>query len=190
MIAPLIALLSGIVATSTISAEWIDRVVRGEDVLPSLEAVQDAAVEALGVPDGEAARAWATRARWRGAFPRLEVSIGTDRDLDIRDSFSRDTWRTTTEGQALGVRVTARWELGALMFAEHELRANREAVARASALQLARERVTQIYFERLELLAQMRSEDRLDLQLRAAALDGLLRAYTGGLLDASPQKGQ
>jgi hypothetical protein len=173
--------------TASVSERWIDAVVAGRDRLPSLDAVQRAAVEALELPDREIARSWSSRARWRGLLPRLEASLGTDSDLDVRDSISSSTRRTTSEGQAFGARISARFELGELVFNDAELRANREALARASAAQLARERVTQIYFERVEVLAAQRTADSTPLRVRGAFLDGLLEAHTGGLL---PKQGE
>ncbi|MCC7381796.1 MAG: hypothetical protein IT384_08200 [Deltaproteobacteria bacterium] len=170
------------VATASISEAWVENVIRGEDVLPSLADAQRCAEESLGVPAVDDARGWAGRARWRGVVPSLDVSVGTDSDLDVRDSFSQQVARVTTAGQAFGFRIGARWELGEVIFHDAELRANREALARAAAVALVRERVTELYFERLEVLAAQRVRGELGLELKAARLDGLLRALTDGRL--------
>lgn len=170
------------VTTSSISEDWVERVVRGEDALPSLADAQRLAEESLGVPAAEDARGWAGRARWSGVVPALDVSVGTDSDLDVRDSFSQQVARVTTAGRAFGFRVGARWDLGEVIFHDAELRANREALARAAAAALVRERVTELYFERLEVLAAQRVRNELALDLKAARLDGLLRAMTDGRL--------
>jgi hypothetical protein len=161
----------------------IDAIVAGCGELPSLIEVQDAAVEALAIADEETARNWASRARWRGLAPQIDVAIASDADIDIRDSWEGALDRTTSSGRKLGLELGARFELGELVFSDAELRANREALARAATLSLARERATKLYFERIEVSLLARTNPSRELALAIARLDGLLRAMTGGRIE-------
>lgn len=173
-----------VATTSTHAIErFLDDTIAGRGALPSLAAVQSAAVASLGLTSDEDARSWPSRARWKGVVPRVEALVGNHAILDIRDSTSRLTTHATTEGQRIGVDIRARWEFGELVFHDVELRANRETLARASAVRLARERVTKVYFDRLEVLLQQRQGSSAALAIAAARLDGLLRALTGGRLE-------
>jgi hypothetical protein len=177
-------LLLASTVTSSVSVErFLDQTIAGRGALPSLADVQRAAVETLGVTSDSDARSWASRARWKGVVPRVDALVGNTDTIGIRDSWSRVVAHATTEGQRLGVDVRARWELGELVFNDLELRANRETLSRAAAIQLARDRATRIYFDRVEVLLQQRQEPTPALALTAARLDGLLRAVTGGKLD-------
>ncbi|MBI4818237.1 MAG: hypothetical protein HY791_18380 [Deltaproteobacteria bacterium] len=172
---------------------FVRRVVAGHDVLPSLLAVQEAAENRLGVEDEDDARSAGSRARTRGWIPRVDVAVGTDAGLDIRDSLTGATNRiATTDKRGFGVEVGLRFELGELLFSDSELRASRTSLARAASVRLVRERATELYFKRVEvLLEQKRLKERcargdstdeprlLELAIEAARLDGRLRALTG-----------
>lgn len=176
-------------ATSTATeAEIIDALIAGCGPLPSLELVQDTAVETLAIADEDTARGWATRARLRGLAPKIDVAVGSDADVDIRDSSQGEQQRLTSEGRKLGLQAGARWELGELIFSDSELRANRESLARSASVQLARERATKLYFEWIEVFLLSRERPSRELSLAQRRLDGLLRAITGGRLEI-PQKG-
>jgi hypothetical protein len=173
-----------IASTSTATMErLINDAIAGRGVLPSLADVQRATVEALSVVDESDARSWPSRARWRGLVPRFDAAVGTNRGLDVRSSIYGASAFTTTEGYQLGIDLRARWELGELVFHDMELRANRETLARAAAVHLALERVTKLYFERIEVLLKQHEEPSPALVLAAARLDGLIRAATAGRLD-------
>lgn len=170
------AFLAVAVLSSTVTAARVETIVAGGDRLPSLARAQIDAAAAAGF-DADIG-SWAGRSRWRGLLPRLDVRVGTDNDLDIRDSFSRSYSRTTTEGQTIGFEVAARWALGDLVFADAELRANRQQLAAAAARRLLADAVTRLYFDRVELL--LRSETSASATVRAARLDGRLHALTNG----------
>ncbi|MCK6546846.1 hypothetical protein L6R52_13440 [Myxococcota bacterium] len=181
--APLISLLLVTsVSTSTDAASrLIDALVDGRAELPALADVQRAAEDALELTPSTEAEAWARRARLRGLVPDLEAGLGRDADLDVRAS-GESTFKTTTEGRQLAVDVGVRFELGELVFSDLELRASRERLARAASIQLARDRVTQLYFDRVELALRLRDAPTPELLLVAARLEGLLDALTGGRL--------
>jgi hypothetical protein len=161
-----------LVASSSCSPAELDAIVRGERELPALAEVQAAARSRWRTTAPEAS---ATRARWRGLVPRLDVSVGTDVDSDVRDTLEA---RTTMEGRALGVRVSARFELGELVYAEPELRMHRERAAAEAALRELLTEVTTIYFERVAVLLLQRSSSTPTVELRARLLDGRLAALT------------
>lgn len=155
--------------------------VEGRDVFPALARVQSAAVDALELEPEATAKTWSSRARDRGWVPRLDVRVGTDADRDVRALGQvGETW---TEARGLGADVALRWQLGDVVFADVELRVNRERLARAAATRLARERVTKAFFRRIEVELALRLEPDVDPErvVEAARLDGLLRALTGGV---------
>lgn len=167
---------AALVATATISDAWLDAVLAGRDGLPALTDVQDAAVEASR---GARSTDWATRARWRGLLPEVSVTVGHDADLALRDSATTDGARLQSEAQAIGIRATTRWALGDLVFADAELRAHREQTLNLGEERVVRERVTDLYFKRLEVQLALCLEPTLERQLLARRLDGLLVALAG-----------
>ena len=166
---------------------WIREAVDGRDVLPALASVQAAAVAALGLTDDETAASWASRARWRAILPRLDARFGTSQNVDVRAGADIDR-DYIKDGRGLGADVSARWALGDLVFSDLEMRINRERLARSAAARLARERVTQIWFDRLEVLIRRRMSAAPELAVEAARLDGLLSALTGGGVEGKGEK--
>lgn len=164
----------------------IDALVTGQDVLPALATVQADAETALQLPSSEEVQGWTARARLRGLLPQLDVRFGSQRDLSIRDTAEGLDWARS--GQGLGLNIAARWGLGALLLSDVEMRMHNERLRRSAAVRLARTRVTELYFERIEVLLALRTEGTPTLWLEAARLDGLLAALTGGRyrLRASP----
>jgi hypothetical protein len=173
------AILVAWAQTSTGTEVLIARLVRGQEDLPALTDVQTWATNALGLPSRDDATGWATRARLRGLVPRVAGRIGSDANVYVRDSLG-DWAPTTTDRRALAMRIEARFDLGDLVFADLELRANREAIARAAAERLVLEEVTRLYFERVELYLASLCHPTAQASLRAAEVDGLLTGYTGG----------
>ncbi len=162
---------------------WLTRVIAGEGELPSLLAVQRAAVAALGPWAVEPEMDFFRRARMSGIVPRLDARVGTDADQDVRDVELGRLSRTRTEGRAFGFEIAARWNLADLVFHNAELRALRVEMARSAAVHLARDRATKLYFRRLSILLRMKNKATDALRLEAARLDGLLRSVTGGRLE-------
>lgn len=164
--------LPDLVASSSCSAAELDAIVRGERELPGLAEVHAAARARWRstVPE-----VWTSRARWRGLVPRVDVSVGTDVDTDVRDTLEA---RTTMEGRAVGVRVSARFELGELIYAEPELRMSRERAAAEAGLRELLAEVTTLYFERVAVLIAQRARSTPAVELRARLLDGRISALT------------
>jgi hypothetical protein len=169
--------LAARIATSTCTQAEIDAVIAGRGPLPSLARVQDAArAVALARADDEA---WSERARWRGLIPRIDVSVGTNTDLAVRDTVDA---RTVAEARALGLRVAARFELGDLVFSDAELRGAHQRAAREDAADDRVLRVTALYFDRVAVVIALRARPSVELSLKARLLDGQLTALTGGLI--------
>lgn len=145
---------------------------------PSLVSVQDAAEASLRLPSDAEVRSWGGRARSRGWLPRLDVRVGTDSDLDIRAQAERDpSW---TEGRGYGLDVSLRFQLGQLIFSSDELRAHRERLRRSAVVRAAVLKVTELYFERLEVELEAPKEPAADGLVQLLRLDGALDAATGG----------
>lgn len=157
---------------------WVDAVIEGRDVLPSLASVQADAEAAMRLPATEEVDSWVSRARWGALLPRLDVRFGSQRDLLVRDTLDGVDWARS--GQGFGIDVAARWGLGGLAFGTQEPVLHRERLRRAASVRLVRAEATELYFERLQVLLQLRDGPRPELVLRAAALDGQLSAITGG----------
>ena len=157
---------------------------------PTVEDLQDAALRRATV-DPRTSRRWLVRARAAAALPSLRGELDIRRDqawqLDQEagdaDALSQDSGA----GQIIRFRVG--WELDRLIFDPNELRAARAAVDMAMAREQVLVRVTQLYFERIQLLldrATLGPQGALAQELRIreieAVLFGLsgLRVHTGG----------
>jgi len=122
---------------------------------PTVEELQDAALRRATV-DPRTSRRWLVRARAAAALPSLRGELDIRRDqawqLDQEagdaDALSQDSG----VGQIIRVRVG--WELDRLIFDPNELRAARAAVDMAMAREQVLIRVTQLYFERIQLLLE------------------------------------
>ena len=171
--------LVALALTSTGTEVLLDRVLSGRTCMPSLALVQTWAAENIGLVALDEVQSWPTRARLRGLVPRVGARLGSDANVYVRDTLG-DFATTTADRRALALRVEARFDFGDLVFADLELRANREAIARSAAERLVLEEVTRIYFERLELWISSLLAPTPQKLIRLAGLDGLLRAQTGG----------
>lgn len=185
MIEVILTCLTAATSTSTLEQELM-LIVQGRGELPALVEVQEAAVQALELTEGEEVEAWSSRARLRGLAPTLDARFGTTTDLDVRGEVDGAGW--TRVGRGLGLDVSTRFNLGDLIFSDQELRASRERLARSAAIRLARERATRIYFQRVANLLELRARPNAEALFDAARLDGLLRAVTGGRLFGSGEK--
>lgn len=161
------------------AAQLVEDWVNGRVGHPSLARVQRAAVAALRLEPEARVEGWSDRARSRAWLPRVDIRLGTDRNLDVRRPGSVDpTW---TEGQGLGADLALRWRLGGLVFDDAEIRVDGIRRRRSTMRRLAKERVTRLFFERVTVeLRRREPEPPAELELEAARLDGLLDAATGG----------
>lgn len=165
-------------ATTRDLEQRLDAIVAGEDRLPSLRSVQQDAEAAMQLPSADEVQGWSGRARLRALLPRLDVRFGSQRDLLVRDSIEGLDWARS--GQGFGINVAAQWGLSSLVMSEQEPRLHQERLRRAAAIRLARERVTELYFERVQALLTLEEAPSPELLLEAAHLDAQLSALTNG----------
>jgi len=151
---------------------------------PTIEEIQDAALRRATV-NPRASRRWLTRARAAAALPTVRGSFDLRRDqawkLDQEAGDADELSQDAGAGEVYGVRIT--WELDRLIFDPNELRAARAAVDMAMAREQVLVRVTQLYFERVQLLIASKDAstpaDILDHLLRVREIEALLYGLTG-----------
>jgi len=180
-----LALATPQTSTQAMAAQ-LDALIQGQAALPSLAEVQSQAEAAMGLGTDAEMQQWASRARYRGLLPQLDLRFGSQRDVLVRDTIEGLDW--ARNGQGLGINVAAKWGLGALLFADQEPRIQQERLRRSAALRLARERVTELYFERIEVELRIREAASAEDLLLAAQLDGQLMALTGGRYQVRGEK--
>lgn len=150
---------------------------------PTIEELQEAALRRATV-DPRTTRRWLARARAAAALPTVRGEIDVRRDqawqLDQAAGTADELSQDAGAGQIYRVRVA--WELDRLIFDPNELRAARAMVDMALAREQILVRVTQLYFERLQLLAELQEspgEGDLARRLRIRELEALLHGLTG-----------
>lgn len=150
---------------------------------PTVEDLQDAALRHATV-DPRTSRRWLVRARAAAALPSLRGELDIRRDqawqLDQEagdaDALSQDSGA----GQIIRFRVG--WELDRLIFDPNELRAARAVVDMAMAREQVLVRVTQLYFERIQLLldrATLGPEGALAQEIRIREIEAILFGLSG-----------
>ncbi len=160
--------------------------------IPSVAEVQRAAARRLAV-DPSLARRWRKRARAAAALPVLrgEYDLRTDQGWQLDQEAGNADELSQDLGAGHSVSVRATWELDRLIFDDNELRAARAAID----VERERERllvlVTQLYFERLQLLLEDRlagppataseqsAVESLQRRVRVAEIEAVLYAMTG-----------
>ncbi len=150
---------------------------------PPIEELQDAALRRSTV-DPRTTRRWLRRARAAAALPSLRGELDLRRDeawqLDQEAGDADELSQDSGAGQVIRVRVA--WQLDRLIFDPNELRAARAAVDMAMAREQVLLRVTQLYFERLQLLIELSAADptkALQMQLRIREIEALLYGLCG-----------
>ena len=150
---------------------------------PPIEELQDAALRRSTV-DPRTTRRWLRRARAAAALPTVRGELDLRRDqawqLDQEAGDADELSQDSGAGQVIRVRVA--WQLDRLIFDPNELRAARAAVDMAMAREQVLLRVTQLYFERLQLLIEMSTSDpakALQQQLRIREIEALLYGLCG-----------
>jgi len=153
---------------------------------PSIEEVHEAAIKRAAIAP-EAARRWLKRARAAAALPTLQSEF---------DHKSDQGWKLAQEAgvadelrQDLGAgrqfRVRATWSLDRLIFSPEEVRAARAMLDAGIAREQLLIRVTQLYFERAQLLIERDLEppesaaEALAQEIRLRELEALLSGLTG-----------
>ncbi|MEZ4381444.1 MAG: hypothetical protein R3A79_08840 [Nannocystaceae bacterium] len=151
---------------------------------PTIEELQEAALRRAAV-DPRASRRWLSRARAAAALPSVRGELDLRRDqawqLDQEAGVADELSQDNGAGQVIRVRVA--WELDRLIFDPNELRAARAAVDMAMAREQLLLRLTQLYFERIELLALLADEssaaDALSQTIRVREIEAILYGLSG-----------
>jgi len=150
---------------------------------PPIEELQDAALRRSTV-DPRTTRRWLRRARAAAALPSVRGELDLRRDqawqLDQEAGDADELSQDSGAGQIIRVRVA--WQLDRLIFDPNELRAARAVVDMAMAREQVLLRVTQLYFERLQLLIELSAADSanaLQKHLRVREIEALLYGLCG-----------
>lgn len=150
---------------------------------PTIDEIQEAALRRAAV-DPRITRRWLARARSAAILPTVQGALDSKRDLgwslDQEAGAADQLQQDAGAGRSLQLRVT--WELDRLIFDPNELRAARAAIDVAQIREQVLVRVTQLYFERLQLLLQLAdasaSEGR-SIELRVLEIEAVLTGITG-----------
>jgi hypothetical protein len=155
---------------------------------PTIQEVHQAAIRYAEVMP-EKIRTWRTLAQIRNVIPHFTISLDRDRRSNIVSSSNRGivTFAEGPEDRSVGVDFGFTWDLSNLIWDSAQTSID---VRSRLMVQLRRDilkEVTQLYFERLRLMAEFAanpSEDPILLRERTLRLEELtahLDALTGGL---------
>jgi hypothetical protein len=153
---------------------------------PSVGDVQTAALRRATLSPRTAQR-WLRRARAAAVLPTVQAEVGVrndqgwqlDQEAGDGDALSHDL------GAGKLVQVRATWELDRLIFNADELRAARAALDLADTRERLLVRVTQLYFERAQLLLEIASlpardgHEAIGRHVRLAEVEAVLTGLTG-----------
>jgi hypothetical protein len=153
---------------------------------PSVAEVQAAALQRAALSP-RTAQGWLRRARAAALLPTVQGEVGLrsdqgwqlDREAGDGDALTQDL------GAGKLVQVRATWELDRLIFNADELRAARAALDLADARERLLVRVTQLYFERAQLLLEIAAlpardgHEAVGRHVRLAEVEAVLTGLTG-----------
>lgn len=153
---------------------------------PTIAEVHDAALRRLAVSP-RAARRWIARARAAAILPAVqgEYDRSIDRDVQLDQAAGTADALTQDLGAGTGARVRASWDLGRLIFNPDELRAARAALDAAAERERVLVAVTQLYFERQQLLLEIAllpardGQEAIGRRVRVAEIEAVLAGLTG-----------
>lgn len=153
---------------------------------PTIAEVQDAALRRLAVGPATARR-WIARARAAAILPSVqgEYDQRFDRDVQLDQAAGTADALSQDLGAGRGARVRAAWDLGRLIFNPDELRAARAALDAAAERERVLVLVTQLYFERQQLLLEIAllpardGHEAIGRRVRAAEIEAVLVGLTG-----------
>lgn len=153
---------------------------------PTIAEVQEAALKRLALGSQQARRLLA-RARAAAALPTIqgEYDQTIDRDYKLDQEAGTADALTQDLGAGRGARVRATWDLGRLIFNPDELRAARAALDAAAERERVLVAVTQLYFERQQLLLEIAllpardGQEAIRRRVRVAEIEAVLVGLTG-----------
>lgn len=166
--------------------EALARALESLPARPTIAEVQQAALRRLAVsPRG--ARRLLTRARAAAVLPTLqgEYDQSIDRDYQLDQAAGTADALKSDLGAGRGAKVRATWDLGRLIFNPDELRAARAALDAAAERERVLVAVTQLYFERQQLLLEIAllpardGREAIARRVRVAEIEAVLVGLTG-----------
>lgn len=174
------------IAATDPTATLDEAIVRASAGAPTIEEVQSAALRRAAIaPD--TARRWLRRARAAAALPTLQAEV--DVQVDQGWKLAQEAGSADELSQDLGagrvLRARATWSLDRLIFSPDEVRAARALIDAGVAREQLLVRVTQLYYERLQLRVELDLDppaspgDALEQELRIREIEALLGAITG-----------
>lgn len=153
---------------------------------PSITEVQEAALRRATLAPKTAQR-WLRRARAAAVLPSVQAGLDLRSDrgwqLDQAAGDGDELSRDLGAGRAVQLRAT--WDLDRLIFNADELRAARAALDLADVRERLLVRVTQLYFERQQLLLEIASlpprdgHEAIGRHVRLAEVEAVLAGLTG-----------
>jgi hypothetical protein len=153
---------------------------------PTIAEVQEAALKRLALRPQQARRLVA-RARAAAALPTVlgEYDQTIDRDYQLDQEAGTADALKQDLGAGRGAKVRATWDLGRLIFNPDELRAARAALDAAAERERVLVAVTQLYFERQQLLLEIAllpardGREAIARRVRVAEIEAVLVGLTG-----------
>jgi hypothetical protein len=153
---------------------------------PSAAEVQAAALKRATLSP-RTAQKWLRRARAAAALPTVQAEVGlrSDQGWQLDQAAGDGDELSHDLGAGKLVQVRATWELDRLVFNADELRAARAALDLADMRERLLVRVTQLYFERAQLLLEIASlpardgHEAIGRHVRLAEIEAVLAGLTG-----------
>lgn len=153
---------------------------------PTIAEVQQAALRRLAVSP-RSARRLLTRARAAAVLPTVqgEYDQSIDRDYQLDQAAGTADALKSDLGAGRGARVRATWDLGRLIFNPDELRAARAILDATAERERVLVGVTQLYFERQQLLLEIAllpardGQEAIGRRVRVAEIEAVLTGLTG-----------
>jgi hypothetical protein len=161
---------------------------------PSVAEVQDAALRRATLSP-KTARGWLRRARAAAILPGItgEYGLRSDQGWQLDQAAGDGDELSQDLGAGRVVQLRATWDLDRLIFNADELRAARASLDLAELRERLLVRVTQLYFERQQLLLEIASlpardgHEAIGRHVRLAEVEALLTGLTGLRLPRSVQ---
>lgn len=164
----------------------LERALQALPARPTVAEVQEAAVRRLALGPRSARRLLA-RARAAAVLPSVqgEYDQSIDRDYQLDQEAGTADALKQDLGAGRGARVRATWDLGRLIFNPDELRAARAGLDAAAERERVLVAVTQLYFERQQLLLEIEllpardGQEAIGRRVRVAEIEAVLVGLTG-----------
>jgi hypothetical protein len=184
--ATVLSLAPALASSPVPEPEALARALESLPARPTIAEVQQAALRRLALgPRG--ARRLLARSRAAAVLPTVqgEYDQSIDRDYQLDQAAGTADALTSDLGAGRGARVRATWDLGRLIFNPDELRAARALLYAAAERERVLVGVTQLYFERQQLLLEIAllpardGQEAIGRRVRIAEIEAVLTGLTG-----------